>query len=67
MMSGREAKVKGTMDEAKGKAKHAWGDVTDDERIHSEVQIDEAKGKTRQAVCHLKDAADDVKKAIDPD
>jgi uncharacterized protein YjbJ (UPF0337 family) len=66
-MSGRDDKVKGTVEEVKGKAKQAWGDLTDNEEVRSEGQIDEAKGKGQQTVGHLKDAADDVKKAFDRD
>jgi uncharacterized protein YjbJ (UPF0337 family) len=66
-MSGRDDKVKGTIEEAKGKAKQAWGDLTDNEEVRSEGQLDEAKGKGRQSLGHLKDAADDVKKAVDRD
>ena len=66
-MSGRDDKVKGTFEEAKGKAKQAWGDLTDNEEVRLEGQLDEAKGKGRQSIGHLKDAADDVKKALDRD
>ena len=44
-MSGRDDKVKGTVDEVKGKAKQAWGDLTDNDEVRSEGQRDEAKGK----------------------
>jgi uncharacterized protein YjbJ (UPF0337 family) len=66
-MSGTDDKVKGKIDETKGKAKQAWGDLTDDEKTRAEGERDEVKGKGQQAVGHIKDAADDVKKAIDPD
>jgi len=66
-MSGRDDKVKGTVEEAKGKAKQAWGDLTDNEETRAEGQTDEAKGKGRQSLGNLKDAADDVKKAFDRD
>ena len=66
-MSGRDDKLKGTLDEAKGKAKQAWGDLTDNEETRAEGQTDEAKGKGRQSLGNLKDAADDVKKAVGRD
>lgn len=62
-MSGRDDKVKGTVEEAK----QAWGDLTDNEEVRSKGQVDEVKGKGQQTVGHLKDAADDVKKAFDRD
>jgi uncharacterized protein YjbJ (UPF0337 family) len=64
-MSGTDDKLKGKVDETKGKAKQALGDLTDDESMRREGQADELKGKSKQAVGHLKDAADDVKKAVD--
>ncbi len=66
-MSGRDDKLKGTLDEAKGKAKQAWGDLTDNEETRSEGQVDEIKGKGRQSLGNLKDAGDDLKKAVDRD
>ncbi len=65
--SGRDDKVQGTVEEVIGKAKQAWGDLTDNEEVRSEGQLDETKGKGRQSLGHLKDAADDVKKAFDRD
>ncbi len=47
-MSHREDKAKGKWDETKGKAKQAWGDVTEDEEAQVSGEVDEAKGKGRQ-------------------
>lgn len=66
-MSGRDDKVEGKLDEVKGKAKQAWGDMTDNDEVRAEGEMDEVKGKSRQSVGHLKDAVDDVKKAFDRD
>ena len=52
------------MDEAKGKAKQAVGDMTDNEDLRHEGQRDEAMGKGRQAVGKAKDALDDAKDSI---
>lgn len=54
-------KGEGMMDEAKGKAKQAWGDVTDDKSKHAEGQMDEMKGKAKQKVG---EAREDVRKKI---
>lgn len=58
MDSPTEQKADGVLDEAAGKAKQAWADLTDDDSLHAEGQADEAKGK-------LKQAAGDARKAID--
>ena len=63
--SGTRDRAEGMTEEAKGKAKQAWGDMTDDERMKAEGMLDEAKGKTQQAWGDLKDKAEDVKDDID--
>lgn len=42
--------LKGKTEAIKGKAKQALGDLTDDERLRDEGEIDEATGKTRETV-----------------
>jgi uncharacterized protein YjbJ (UPF0337 family) len=37
-------------DEVKGKAKEALGDVTDNDRLKSEGELDRAKGKVKDVV-----------------
>jgi uncharacterized protein YjbJ (UPF0337 family) len=59
----------GKKDQLKGKAKQAWGDVTDNERLHDEGTVDEASGnvqegfgKARRTVGEaLDDVADKIK------
>lgn len=51
-------KVKGKMDEMKGKAKQAVGDLTDDRKRQAEGEMDEAKGKARQKIGEAKDFLD---------
>lgn len=60
MDSPNEQKGKGMLDEAKGKAKQAWGDVTDDADTRAEGQADEAKGRAKQAVGDGRKALDDL-------
>ncbi len=55
-----EQKAKGKLDEVKGKAKQAWGDVTDDADLHAEGQADEAKGRVKQAVGDARKAIKDL-------
>jgi uncharacterized protein YjbJ (UPF0337 family) len=59
----------GKTEKVKGRAKQAWGDVTNDERLHDEGVADEAAGnvqegfgKTRRKVGEtLDDIADKIK------
>jgi uncharacterized protein YjbJ (UPF0337 family) len=54
-------RAEGIFDQGKGKAKQAWGDLTDDQQTQGEGKVDELKGKGEQAVGDLKDAAGDMK------
>lgn len=58
-MSGQDDKTKGKWEEAKGKAKQAWGDVTDDEGAQVEGEAEEHKGKGRQKWGEAKDWVDE--------
>ena len=40
--------TEGKMDQVKGRAKQAWGDVTDNERLHDEGVADEAGGEVQE-------------------
>lgn len=62
---GTSDRIEGMTDEAKGKAKQAWGDLTDDQRAKAEGMADEAKGKAKQAWGDVKDAVSDVSDDID--
>lgn len=42
--------LEGKKDQVKGKAKQAWGDVTDNERLHDEGVADEAGGELQEGV-----------------
>ena len=52
------------MDDMKGRVKEAAGDLTDDDDLKREGQVDQATGKVKDAVG---DAGDKVKDAIDGD
>ncbi|MBO9556914.1 MULTISPECIES: CsbD family protein [Cellulomonas] len=54
---GADDKIKHAAEEASGKAKEAWGKLTDDERL-------EAEGKGQQTSANIKQAGDDVKDAF---
>ena len=40
----------GKTDQVKGKVKQAWGDLTDDEKLHDEGVADEAGGELQEGV-----------------
>jgi uncharacterized protein YjbJ (UPF0337 family) len=60
----------GKVDQAKGKAKQAWGDLTDNERLRDEGVADEAAGdvqegfgRTRRKVGEfIEDVGEDIKR-----
>lgn len=62
---GERDRMEGTLEETKGDAKKAWGDMTDDERLKAEGMMDEAKGKGQQLLGDIKDKFDDVKDDVD--
>jgi uncharacterized protein YjbJ (UPF0337 family) len=56
--------LNGKKDQVKGKAKQAWGDVTDDQALHDEGTADEASGKVQEGFGKARrkvgDALDDI-------
>jgi uncharacterized protein YjbJ (UPF0337 family) len=54
-MSGTD-KIRNAAEEALGKGKEAVGDATDDERLRSEGQGEQAKANLKQAGENIKDA-----------
>jgi uncharacterized protein YjbJ (UPF0337 family) len=52
------------IDKAKGKAKQAAGDVTDDDSLRREGKVDEASGKAKGALDDAKDKAGDAVDAV---
>ena len=51
-------------DEAKGRIKEAAGDLTDDKDLQREGKVDQATGKTKEAI---DDTADKAKELLDRD
>ena len=49
-------KISNAKDEAVGKAKEAWGDATDNERLEAEGQADQSKADLKKAGENVKDA-----------
>jgi uncharacterized protein YjbJ (UPF0337 family) len=69
MGSGTGDKAEGKVDQVKGKAREAWGDVTDDESQEAKGKAEQAKGRGKEAWGNVKEAGEDakegVKKALD--
>jgi uncharacterized protein YjbJ (UPF0337 family) len=63
--SGTRDRAEGTIEEMKGKAEQAWGDLSDDDRAKAEGMIDEAKGKAQQVLGDLKGKGDDLKDDVE--
>jgi uncharacterized protein YjbJ (UPF0337 family) len=54
----------GIVDETKGRAKQAAGDLTDNDRLKNEGKGDRAAGKVKDAVDSVKDKANDAVDAV---
>jgi uncharacterized protein YjbJ (UPF0337 family) len=67
MTDSTKDRITGHVDEAKGKAKSAVGDVTGDNQTKTEGQADQVTGKIKQGVADLKDKANDVVKGLTGD
>ena len=52
--------MEGRMDEYKGRAKEAAGDLTDNEELQREGQTDQAGGKIKQAFEDAKDKGEEL-------
>ena len=63
--SGTRDRAEGTIDEVKGKAKQAWGDLTDDDQMKIEGMVDEVKGHAEKLMGDLKDKVDDLKEDVE--
>jgi uncharacterized protein YjbJ (UPF0337 family) len=48
------------MDEAKGRAKQAVGDLTDDDDLRREGKVDEKSGQAKEMLGDLEDKAEDA-------
>lgn len=59
-MSSTTDKIKGTANEAIGKAKQKIGEATGSEEMQGEGAIQEAKGKGQKAVGNVKEATKDA-------
>ena len=64
MTSSNQDRAEGTVDEAKGKVKEGFGDLTGDKQSKGEGMMDQAVGKVKQSVG---DAKDKVSDAMDND
>ena len=58
-------KVEHKAEELKGAAKEKFGDATDNERLEAEGAADQTAANAKQAGDHVKDAARDVRDAVE--
>jgi uncharacterized protein YjbJ (UPF0337 family) len=61
MPMGDDDKLKGKWDETKGRAKNAWGEITDDPEKKAEGNMDKAKGKLEDVKGTIKNKIDDIR------
>lgn len=54
-------KIKNAAQEAGGKIKEEWGDLTDNERLEAEGKLQQAEANAKQGVEHAKDGLQDAK------
>jgi uncharacterized protein YjbJ (UPF0337 family) len=59
--------IEGRVDQVKGKAKQAVGDLTDDEQLHDEGVIDEASGEVQEGFGRARRKVGDVIEDIGED
>jgi uncharacterized protein YjbJ (UPF0337 family) len=52
-----------TVDETKGRLKKAAGEITDDDKLRTEGQVDKATGKVKNKI---EEMAEKVKEAVTP-
>ena len=55
------------MDEAKGKVKEKAGEITKDPDLETEGEIQQTKGRGKQAWGNVRQAGRKAKEALDPD
>jgi uncharacterized protein YjbJ (UPF0337 family) len=60
MATGNRDRIKGKIDEMKGRAKKAWGEMTNNPARKAEGEMDKAKGKAEEV-------KGDIKNAFDPE
>jgi uncharacterized protein YjbJ (UPF0337 family) len=63
--SGDRDRIKGGVDETKGRVKEAWGDLTGDDRAKAEGIGNQVKGRAEQTWGDIKDAADDITEDVE--
>jgi uncharacterized protein YjbJ (UPF0337 family) len=64
MASKLQNRIESRVDDAKGRGKLAWGELTDNEHIKAEGRKDRDTGAVKQAVADAKDKLDDVVKKV---
>ena len=57
-------RIEGTLDDASGRGKSAFGELSGDEQTQAEGEQDQAKGNLKQGVADVKGKVDDAVKNL---
>jgi uncharacterized protein YjbJ (UPF0337 family) len=57
-------RIEGAVDQIKGRAKSAFGDLTDNDQKRAEGEADQLEGKFKQGMADAKDKVDDAVKKV---
>ena len=57
-------RIEGTIDEATGRVKSATGELTGDQDLKGEGELDQMVGKAKQGLADAKDKVDDLVKKV---
>jgi uncharacterized protein YjbJ (UPF0337 family) len=57
-------RIEGTVDQTKGRAKTAAGDLTGDERMQAEGRVDQTAGQGKQGLAGLMDRLGDMARKV---
>jgi uncharacterized protein YjbJ (UPF0337 family) len=57
-------RIEGAADEIKGRAKSAWGEITDDDRMRAEGDRDRTKGAFKRDRADIEEKVDDAVKKV---
>ncbi len=58
MTDTQQERDEATVDQAKGKVKEGWGNLTGDKSTEAEGKVDQLKGKVKEGIADVKDRID---------
>ncbi len=60
-MRGTKTKAEGTAEKVKGKVEHAWGELTDNDKLKAKGRRDKVRGKAAKGQGRVQNAVDALK------